>query len=351
VPGSRADVASLPPDLAAEGFKLVRLFAVWDSERERLVFGQGTFDDEREAKSQDEVYQAVQVGSLWKVTELRPKGAVPVRRFGTCAAYVRNPDTGADGVLVLGGQEGGTTGTTSYKEVWWLDFASGPHGTWSNITERFANIDEMGYRREGACAYDPTTRIFYSWMGRASSSIPDGASRSSGAWMVDLSQIADPSVPLTWQRLAKDKASDPAGRRLIPSVYDAANHRFFAIGGRNSLDEWQDVWAIYPGVTGDACTNLDPYAAHRPGPTPTPDPTLVPPMAPEECPFLAGSVPAAARADALANPSGVYGYQMLCNPNVPPGPYNGMRDRLSLAAPSRPYHPVYNNLIWSCGCP
>jgi hypothetical protein len=101
-------------------------------------------------------------------------------------------------------------------------------------------------------------------------------------------------------------------------------------------------------VTGDACTNLDPYAPFRPTPTATPD---LPPTAPEECAFLADRVPAQVRSDALANPASIYGYQMLCNPNVPPGPFNSVRDRLSLRAPSQPYHPLYNALIWSCGCP
>lgn len=348
LPGSGADIGSLPPELAANKFKLARLFATWDTQRQRIVFGQGTFDDERDQLTQDEVYQAVQTGSVWKVTELRPSGHVPSRRFGACAAYVYDKDTGVDGVLVLGGQQGGVSGTTSYKEVWWLDYSESRHGEWSEITSRFGNMDDFGYRREGACAYNPDTKVFYSWMGRADATIPDGASRSSGAWMVDLSTLADESASLSWVRIAKDKADEPSGRRLIPSVYDPVHNRFFAIGGRNSLAEYADVWAIYPGITGDACTNLDPYAPFRPAPTATPD---VPPTAPEECAFLVDRVPAQVRSDALANPASVYGYQMLCNPNVPAGPYNGMRDRLSLRAPSQPYHPLYNALIWSCGCP
>jgi len=370
-PNSRVDYDSLPPDLKSGSFRLVRLFAAWDEQRGRLVFGQGTFDDEKDTQSQDKIYQATKRGSVWNVTTLRPGGTVPVRRFGTCAAYVRDADSGVDGVMVLGGQQGGVSGTTSYNEVWWLDFSKSVQGEWSEITSRFTNMDEIGFRREGACAYNPETKVFYSWMGRANSRIPDGASRSSGAWMTDLTQLGDSSAQLTWQRLAKDKLDQPKGRRLIPSIYDARHDRFFALGGRNDLDEWSDAWIIYPGVTGPACENLDPFATFRtgatpttpapaptapaapttpaPGPTAPPQPTAAP--QPEECPHLAGRVPAQARADALANPGSVYGYGLLCNPNLPPSPFNTVRDRLTIKNASKPYHPLYNALQWSCGCP
>ena len=233
-------------------------------------------------------------------------------------------------------------------------------------------MDAIGFRREGACAYNAETRVLYSWMGRADSKVPEGASRSSGAWMVDLSMLADANAPLTWQRIAKDKLDEPKGRHLIPSVYDSRNNRLFAIGGRNDLAEYTDVWAVYPGVTGSACSGLDPYAPFRsapatpatpatsatPGGTPatptatrTPRPTDPAPAA-QECGFLASKgVPPQARSDALSNPGSVYGYQMLCNPNVPASPYNTIRTRLSIRNAAKPYHPMFNPLTWSCGCP
>ena len=42
---------------------------------------------------------------------------------------------------------------------------------------------------------------------------------------------------------------------------------------------------------------------------------------------------------------------MLCNPNVPPSPYNILRTRLSMQNAAKPYHPMFNPLVWSCGCP
>lgn len=376
---------SLPPDLEAVDGALIRLFAAWDSERDRIIFGQGTFNDEKESESQDKIYSARKVGSKFQISQMRPTGPVPARRFGTCAAYIQDKDAGVDGVFVLGGQEGAPENipATTYAEVWWLDFSkSASNGEWVDISGRFTNLKKdaanpdapyLGGRREGACAYDAETKTFYSWMGRASSSIPDGASHSAGAWRVDLSQLGDPNAKLSWERLAKDNLPGVKGRRLFPSVWDPANKRMFAIGGRNNLDAYQDVWAIYPDVTGEACATLDPYAPFRPGaptptatsagPTNTPNPNItpsptVPPTATlppadraRACPGLDSRVPQSVISASLANPDSVQGWDMLCHPNLPPSPANGVRTWLTLQSTSKPWHPLFNPAIYRCGCP
>lgn len=366
VPNSGA--AELIGELAANKGKLTRLFAVWDTKRGRLVFGQGTFDDEKDSASQDRIYEGRPSGNQYQLAELRPKGAGPIKRFGACAAYVNDPDNGLDGILILGGQQGAPEGipATTYKEVWWLDFRANRNGEWFNITNRFANMDAFGFRREGACAYDPETKYFYSWMGRADKSIPDGASHSSGAWRVNLAPLGQPDAPLTWERLAKDNLKGVLGRRLIPSVWDPVNKRMFVIGGRNGNDGLRDVWAIYPDVTGSQCQNLNPFgAAPQPQPTaprptapaptsPAPGPTVAPQptsVVPQACDFILDKVPAQVINDALANPNRIQGYGQLQNPGVPEGPWNQRRSRLSLQNISAPYHPLYNGLIFKAGCP
>ncbi|MFN2114370.1 MAG: hypothetical protein ACK2T6_01570 [Anaerolineae bacterium] len=345
---------SLPPLLASNKMKLIKNFAAYDTKRERIVFGQGAFDDRYDSTTRSEVYQAKRVGHGWSVTQLRPSGTVPYKRFSSCAAYVGDEAAGLDGIIVLGGQEGGVHGK-SLKEVWWLDFSSGSNGEWTEITDRFANMDDLGYRRGGACAYDAETKKFYSWMGRADETVPDGAKRSAGFWRTDLSQLADETAPLTWERLAKDLQADVEGRRLIPSVWDPVNKRFFVIGGRNGNDEWSDTWAIYPDVTGQACTDLDPYApfAKPAVPTPTPRPTEDPtqPPQPMECPQLEGKAPPQVIADALANPSTVAGWLKPVNPNMPAGPANPLKHWLSLGNLGVPWHPVYNDVEYKAGCP
>jgi len=370
--------APLPADLAANNGKLVRNMATWDYKRGRLIVGQGTFDDVFDRESQDELYYATATGAKWKLTEFRPEGTVPSRRLGTCGQYVNiedpdDPSKNVDGVIVLGGKIGGEG--PQLKEVWWFDLTKPNTGKWVDISDRFSNLDDLGARREGACAYDHETKNFYSVMGRADAKVPDGDKRSAGLWRVNLSNLADSDASLTWERLAKDKQTALKGRRLIPNVWDPVNKRFFVIGGRSGdFGAQQDVWALYPDVTGDACTNLDPYAPFA-GTEPTEPPTSVPttpppgvtdtpttpptPVTPTEppdpeaqaCPGLEDKVPAAVIGAALGSPEGVSGWKELCQPSKPPSPYNTLRTHLSLRNPGSPYNPLYNSVVYKCGCP
>lgn len=356
VPGM--GIESAPPRLTGRLGTLARLFATYDSVRNRVILGQGTFNDKRETETQDEIYEAHWVGTNVRVNQLFPSGAIPERRYGSCAAFVSDKDTGVDGVMVMGGAEGGPPGTTkSFSQVWWLDFTKSASGEWKDITSRFANQKDFGARSQGACAYDPETKFYYSWMGRASSSIPQGASSSTGAWRVSLAQLADSAAPLTWERLAPDNQTGLRGRSLIPNVWDAKNKRMFVLAGRLGLDELKDVWAIYPGVTGEACMTLDPYAPYAPAnPTATPVVPVAataepPPVTPSACPQLTGVVPDPVIAAALADPSKVQGWGQLQNPALGPGPNNPYLSRLGLQNPSAPYNPTFNSVIFKSGCP
>jgi hypothetical protein len=91
-----------------------------------------------------------------------------------------------------------------------------------------------------------------------------------------------------------------------------------------------------------------PTATPTPGPSPTPSPT---PRIPLECPGLGRLVPAPVIADALANPDKVGGWLAPCAPSLPPGPANPPKMRLSLRQVSKPYHPLFNGLVYKCGCP
>ncbi|MCB0215982.1 MAG: hypothetical protein KDH92_05055 [Chloroflexi bacterium] len=283
LPGGNA--AQLPRELAGNKGRLTRLFAAYDSLRERVLFGQGTFDSAVARDTLDAVFSAQRSGNVWRVQRLRPRGEAPSPRYGSCAAYVRQPEAGVDGLIVVGGKLPGMDGA-DLAEVWWLDFARGAAGEWREISERFGNLDALGPRREGACAYDPESRRLYSWMGRASKDIEAGAKRSAGLWQVDLTNLGDAGAVLSWERLAPDDLEGVTGRRLIPSVWDPIDKRLFAIGGRNDLDELADVWAIYPNVSPARCASLDPYVAFAgedlPAP-PTPEeptPTAVDPPEP-----------------------------------------------------------------------
>jgi hypothetical protein len=359
VPGTGAD--SLVWDLSTRNGTLRRHFATYDSQRGRVIFGQGTFNSTRETETHPEVYMAHIEGSKFHLMVLHPTGLAPDRRYGSCGAYVYDKDLGLDGVLVLGGRQGGPSNTGKHfdVELWLLDFSKDDmNGEWVDLTPRIANIKDFGLRADGACAYDPGTRKFYTWMGTADAKIPQGAGNSSGAWRLDVTDVVDPAKPLTWERLAPDNTKGILGRTQIPNVWDAKNKRMFVIGGKASLNEFNDVWAIYPDVTGDACLSLDPYAPYAPTnptatpvrpPTATPEP--LPPLTPMACPQLTGLVPDPVVAAAIADPAKVQGWGELWNPNLPVGPNNPYRTNLGLQNPSAPYNPTYNNIMFKAGCP
>lgn len=98
-----------------------------------------------------------------------------------------------------------------------------------------------------------------------------------------------------------------------------------------------------------------------PGPaTPTSDrpplPTAIGPTAtpappdPAACPRLAARIPKAAIDAALADPSRVGGWGVPCRVGQPLGPMNPPRRWLDLRNGNLPWHPVFNGVVFKCGC-
>lgn len=54
--------------------------------------------------------------------------------------------------------------------------------------------------------------------------------------------------------------------------------------------------------------------------------------------------------NALFEPEKVRGYGELCNANIPGSPYNSTKRYLQLLDPGKPFHPLYNPLVYKCGC-
>lgn len=79
-----------------------------------------------------------------------------------------------------------------------------------------------------------------------------------------------------------------------------------------------------------------------------PTPTLT--ICLDLCASLKGRVPETVIRGAAEHPEQVAGYRQACNPNLPPGPDNPMRNMLGLRNPNTPYHPLGNGLMWKCGC-
>ena len=90
------------------------------------------------------------------------------------------------------------------------------------------------------------------------------------------------------------------------------------------------------------------------GPTDTPappEPTATPaPPDPAVCPRLAARLPQAAIDAALADPSRVGGWGVPCRVGQPLGPMNPPRRWLDLRNGNLPWHPVFNGVVFKCGC-
>jgi hypothetical protein len=87
-----------------------------------------------------------------------------------------------------------------------------------------------------------------------------------------------------------------------------------------------------------------PTASSTPAPTPTR-------TGAHACDMLEGRVPPALIAFALANPETVLGWNQQCFRNRPPGPWNPRRQHLSLRDVGKPFHAMFNPLVFKCGCP
>ncbi len=173
--------------------------------------------------------------------------------------------------------------------------------------------------------------------------------------------------------------SPPAWENLNTSLQDrvggnmeyAANHNvaLFTLG-RNKFSDSGDPMApddqtAVRNTSALVCSEIVPTAT--PGPTDTPDPNVTPSATPEGptpvpptptrdpnasiCEIAANKVPGAVINAATGNPQSVAGYGLRCNPNLPAGPLNPERGWLSLRNPGLPYHPLFNGLVWKCGCP
>jgi hypothetical protein len=87
--------------------------------------------------------------------------------------------------------------------------------------------------------------------------------------------------------------------------------------------------------------------------TPVPTSPTQPPTSAQVCRFVQqfNRVPPAAIASAMANPASISGWGRPCNIGVPTSGANPLRTYLSLHNINKPYHPLFNSLVFRCGCP
>ncbi len=105
-----------------------------------------------------------------------------------------------------------------------------------------------------------------------------------------------------------------------------------------------------PDLPTSTPTDLPPTATLVPVPTATPVPLPTTDTSAEVCPGVAERVPASVIAAALGSPDSISGWNERCNPNAPQSPWNTLRTYLTIRNIGAPYHPVFNGLVYTCGC-
>ncbi|MFQ5460123.1 MAG: LVIVD repeat-containing protein, partial [Anaerolineae bacterium] len=158
--------------------------------------------------------------------------------------------------------------------------------------------------------------------------------------------IADPSNPVELAYLV------PGGRPL-QNGGEAHSNIWGVITDENGLIYLSDItsglWIIGEKTPAQKPTPTTvPTSVPPQPPTPTPVPT---PGGGSVCPQIQGRVPAAAIQAAMANPGRIAGYRQPMDPAKPVSPFNPRRLMLSLRTYGKPYHPVFNSLVFKVGCP
>jgi len=202
----------------------------------------------------------------------------------------------------------------------------------------------LGERVGGAMGYDPLHAAVIHHGGRSEFRV--GANQSVGRDSAALvcaavpNQTATPGATVTAGATGTTGPTSTAGATATPGT---------PVGTSTATAVPPTMTLPPPGTPTATTRPATATGTARPATgTPPPVPTVPGVMA---CPRLTNRVPAAAINAALAAPDRVYGYNLRCNPNREPHPFfNPPRRWLGLRNPNIPYHPVYNGLVFKCGC-
>ena len=268
--------------------------AVYDSAGKRVLIFGGTGD----IKSGRNTLAALDVSNpdpaQAKLANVAASGSAPSIYFHG-AAY----DPGRNWMLVYGGvtRDFLQTNESTYTTTMALDLGATPNATWKNL----APTGTPGERVAGQLVFVPKHSGFAMILGRKKITFSGATPQPA------------PSTQKTIQGLTCQEVTVPTNTPVPPTITP---------GG--------------PTVT--------------PRPTNTPGPTAGPAIG-KECPGLSAKVPPAVVANALANPDSVQGWEQLCNPGLPPSPWNVQRQWLSLQDIGKPFNPLFNSVVYKCGCP
>jgi hypothetical protein len=271
-----------------------------------------------------------------------PDGA-PRARGGTMVY-----DSNKKRMLFFGGTIDGDKGT---DQLYQLDLSDPDIGKaqWSALS---ATGTAPQVAVHGA-AYDPEHNwmVVYGGM-NANYAVAGRESGETRTFALDLAQS-----PPAWRNLGATM-----GERIQAVMEYVPKHKAVVLaGGRMGLADPTDQTAFKRSIHALECTTGTGPTPTRPvGPTPTktpsggPAPTVAPTPTLESSPYICdeikANVPAAVINAAVAQPSLAPGYGETCNPNLPASTWNPLRRYLTLENPNRPFHPMFNTVVWECGC-
>lgn len=285
--------------------------------------------------------------------EAGPSGG-PNRTYGHTMVY----DSTGNRMIAFGGTRAGSRGVT---DLWELPLADLTTASWRALSSS-GSAAALAFH---SAAYDADNNWMVVHGGATSEFFLGAESTDRRTRALDL---GDPSGTPRWNDLGA--TSNPPERigAVAGFIDTAAVTGVVMAAGRSKYNTTPDGSSQNPTRNADllVCeaaapttpppvTTVPPPTTPPPGVTPT-TPTPVTPTPPpaadaEACPNLDTKVPASVIGAALGSPDSVSGWGELCNPSLPPSIWNTQRHYLSLRNPGAPYNPLYNGVVYKCGCP
>lgn len=263
--------------------------------------------------------------------------------FGHAVAY----DSAAQRLIFVGGTTNGRDGISYLKQMDLKD---------PDISKvKLAGLNAGGTAPASfllGAAYDASVNALVTYGGVSRGHLSSKETADTRTLVLDLT-----AAPPVWVNISGQSIGERIGGTM---QFDSKqNASIFALGRKSGTSNISTVRttnalscnrnaAPTPTGSGPAPTNTP-----GTGPRPTDEvrPTATMASDPVICEAIKNRVPAAVVNEALAAPDKVAGYQQPCNPNLVPGPANPLRRYLGLRNPSQVYHPLFNSLMWKCGCP
>jgi hypothetical protein len=252
-----------------------------------------------------------------------PGSGVPNTLYGHTMIY----DSLGQRLLVFGGSK---DGARNERDVYALDLSGGPAtaGSWSKLATQ-GSAPSLSFH---VATFDASNNRMLVTGGAASA--PQSANENANRKTYALELAATP----TWQ-VVTDGDAEMVGGVAVWSTVHGISYRH---GGRARFKDSGNQ-----NVSGDTAALICREIPDTPTPVVTPGGSSA---APVVCSVTQRRVPPVYISAALASPDTVSGYGEPCYSNLPPGPLNPPRRNLAPRNPNLPFHPLFNPLVWKCGC-